>query len=114
LSKIGISLLTSYCGAQIFEALGIGEEVINRKGTTSRIGGFNFEDIANETVLMFPEIDPMKMKLAKNVFHKPVPTLGEYHVNSSDLENFLHDAIGLDKIIRSENRDDDENDGVKP
>ena len=40
LSKMGISLLTSYSGAQIFEAIGIGEEVIDRrfKGTSSRIG----------------------------------------------------------------------------
>jgi glutamate synthase (ferredoxin) len=45
LSKMGISLLTSYHGAQIFEALGLGDEVISRsfKGTTSRIGGMNLE-----------------------------------------------------------------------
>src|SRR2546429_327792 len=41
LSKMGISTLSSYCGAQIFEALGLGAEVIERcfTGTVSTIGG---------------------------------------------------------------------------
>src|SRR5438477_5618367 len=41
LSKMGISTLSSYCGAQIFEALGLGAEVIDRcfTGTVSTIGG---------------------------------------------------------------------------
>lgn len=117
LSKIGISLLPSYAGAQIFEALGISDDVINRsfKGTTSRIGGVNFEDIAKETVMMRPEIDEAKMKLINYGFYKPVPKLGEYHINSSDLAKLLHDAIGLDKTVSAAtNRDEAENDGVKP
>jgi len=117
LSKMGISLLTSYSGAQIFEALGIGEEVINRsfKGTTSRIGGVNFEDLAQETIMMRPEIDEMKMKLVNYGFYKPVPALGEYHINSSDLAKLLHNAIGMDKSVSAAtNRDELENDGVKP
>ncbi|TAN62087.1 glutamate synthase large subunit, partial [bacterium] len=53
LSKMGISTLASYRGAQIFEALGIGEEVIGRSfaGTPSRIGGVGFEEIAQESLL---------------------------------------------------------------
>src|SRR2546425_9991571 len=41
LSKMGISTLSSYCGAQIFEALGLGAEVVDRcfTGTVSTIGG---------------------------------------------------------------------------
>src|SRR3989441_13066338 len=41
LSKMGISTLSSYCGAQIFEALGLGAEGIDRcfTGTVSTIGG---------------------------------------------------------------------------
>lgn len=117
LSKMGISLLTSYSGAQIFEALGISDEVINRsfKGTTSRIGGMNFEDIATETLMMRPEVVSAKMKLINNGFYKPVPKLGEYHINSSDLTKLLHEAIGLDKSVSAaSNRDELENDGVKP
>lgn len=52
LSKMGISLLTSYHGAQIFEALGLGDDVILRafKGTASRIGGMSFDELAAECV----------------------------------------------------------------
>jgi len=116
LSKIGISLLSSYQGAQIFEAIGIGKSVIDRsfKGTTSRIGGLNMEDIAFETVMMRPEAVEAKMKLMNNGFYKPVPALGEYHINSSDMAKLLHNAIGLDKTVSAaSNRDELENDGVK-
>jgi glutamate synthase (ferredoxin) len=117
LSKMGISLLTSYHGAQIFEAVGLDADVIDRcfKGTTSRIGGMSLEDIARETVMMRPEVADMKMKLINYGFYKPVPALGEYHINSSDLTKLLHDAIGLDKkVSASTNRDELENDGVLP
>jgi glutamate synthase (ferredoxin) len=65
LSKMGISLLSSYQGAQIFEAMGLGEEVIDTsfRGTTSRIGGVSLEDIASETVMMRPESAGEKTKL---------------------------------------------------
>ncbi len=53
LAKMGISTLQSYRGAQIFEALGLHQEVIERSfpGTVSRIGGANFKTIARETVI---------------------------------------------------------------
>jgi len=116
LSKMGISLLTSYAGAQIFEAVGLGEEVVDTafKGTTSRIGGMSLEDLASETAMMRPEATDAKMKLINYGYYKPVPKLGEYHANSSDLAKLLHDAIGLDKKVNQNNRDDKEADGVKP
>lgn len=117
LSKMGISLLTSYSGAQIFEAIGMGEEVVETsfKGTTSRVGGMSLEDIASETVMMRPEVADAKMKLINYGYYKPVPKLGEYHINSSDLAKLLHNAIGLDKAVSAAtNRDELENDGVKP
>jgi glutamate synthase (ferredoxin) len=53
ISKIGISLLSSYHGAQIFEAIGVGKEVIDMsfKGTPSRVGGLNFHEIAEEVAV---------------------------------------------------------------
>lgn len=53
LSKMGISTLQSYRGAQIFEALGLKEDVIKKcfKGTVSRIGGAGLDTIAKETIL---------------------------------------------------------------
>lgn len=52
MSKMGISTLQSYRGAQIFEAIGLGEEVTSRcfTGTPSRIGGIDLRDIAKETL----------------------------------------------------------------
>lgn len=52
LSKMGISTIQSYQGAQIFEAIGIGQDVIDRyfTHTPSRIGGIDFEAIAKETL----------------------------------------------------------------
>jgi glutamate synthase (ferredoxin) len=117
LSKMGISLLTSYSGAQIFEALGISDEVIDYsfKGTTSRIAGMSMEDIASETIMMRPEAVSAKLKLVNYGYYKPVPALGEYHINSSDLAKLLHDAIGLDKkVSAATTRDQEENDGVRP
>ncbi|MCA9592557.1 MAG: glutamate synthase large subunit, partial [Myxococcales bacterium] len=51
MSKMGISTLSSYHGAQIFEALGLDEELVERyfTGTVSRIGGIDLEVIADET-----------------------------------------------------------------
>merc|ERR1719253_596520 len=117
LSKIGISLLSSYHGAQIFEAMGIGEDVVatSFKGTTSRIGGMGLADIASETAMMRPETKGEKSKLTNYGYYKPVPKLGEYHANSADLAKLLHNAIGLDKkVSAATNRDEAENDGVKP
>jgi glutamate synthase (NADPH/NADH) large chain len=53
LSKMGISTLRSYRGAQIFEALGVGQDVVARcfTGTATRIGGVGLEVIAQETLL---------------------------------------------------------------
>src|SRR5256884_301669 len=52
LSKMGISTLSSYCGAQIFEALGLGAEVIDRcfTGTVSTIGGIRVAEIAEDVL----------------------------------------------------------------
>ncbi|WP_341281406.1 glutamate synthase large subunit [Paenibacillus sp. FSL H8-0537] len=52
LSKMGISTIQSYRGAQIFEALGLKEELINEyfTWTPSRIGGIGLDVIAEETL----------------------------------------------------------------
>ncbi|MGD8729181.1 MAG: glutamate synthase large subunit, partial [Gemmatimonadota bacterium] len=52
MSKMGISAVSSYHGAQIFEALGLGDEIIERcfPGTTSRIGGIGLEELAQDVL----------------------------------------------------------------
>ncbi|WP_007024230.1 glutamate synthase large subunit [Saccharomonospora iraqiensis] len=50
MSKMGVSTVASYTGAQIFEAIGLGSEVIDAcfAGTTSRLGGVGFDLLAHE------------------------------------------------------------------
>ena len=52
MSKMGISTVHSYRGAQIFEAIGLSPELIDRyfTKTTSRIGGIGIETVAEETL----------------------------------------------------------------
>ncbi|QDA62332.1 glutamate synthase large subunit [Hymenobacter jejuensis] len=51
-SKMGISTLQSYHGAQVFEILGINQEVVDQyfTGAVSRIGGLGLDEIARETL----------------------------------------------------------------
>ncbi|MBP1675404.1 MAG: gltA 2, partial [Bacteroidetes bacterium] len=53
MSKMGISTLRSYRSSQIFEAIGIDPDVIDRyfSGTTSRIGGIGIGEIAEEVLI---------------------------------------------------------------
>ncbi len=50
ISKMGISTIRSYCGAQIFEAVGLERELVDKyfTGTTSRIGGIGLDVLAVE------------------------------------------------------------------
>jgi glutamate synthase domain-containing protein 2/glutamate synthase domain-containing protein 1/glutamate synthase domain-containing protein 3 len=52
MSKMGISTLRSYCGAQLFEAIGLDRELVETyfTGTSSRIRGIGLEEIAGETL----------------------------------------------------------------
>ncbi len=51
-SKMGISTVQSYCGAQIFEAIGLGRDLVDRyfTGTPSRIQGIGLREIGEETL----------------------------------------------------------------
>jgi glutamate synthase (NADPH) large chain len=54
MSKMGISTYRSYCGAQIFEAIGLQKELVQRYflGTVSQVGGMGIFDIAEEAIRM--------------------------------------------------------------
>ncbi|MFN9622514.1 MAG: glutamate synthase-related protein [Cyanobacteriota bacterium] len=96
LSKIGISLLASYHGAQIFEAIGIGADLIQLafKGTTSRIAGLSLPDLASETLAFhskaFPELNRSKLEFMGFVQYR---TGGEFHMNSPEMAKVLHAAV---------------------
>ena len=96
LSKIGISLLASYHGAQIFEAIGIGADLIQLafRGTTSRVAGLSFTDLASETLVFhtkaYPELNRTKLEFMGFVQYR---TGGEYHLNSPEMAKALHGAV---------------------
>ncbi len=50
MSKMGISTIASYRGAQVFEAIGLGQELVDEffTGTVSRLGGIGLDEIAEE------------------------------------------------------------------
>ena len=70
LSKMGISTLRSYHGAQIFEAIGVQKELIDKyfTGTVSKIGGVGLEEICKEAT-MFHEDAYKADKAHLNHFH---------------------------------------------
>ncbi|MFN6947223.1 MAG: glutamate synthase large subunit, partial [Cytophagaceae bacterium] len=84
-SKMGISTLQSYQGAQIFEALGISKEVIDKyfTNTVSRIGGLNLDGIAKEALtkhrLAYPEKFVPNPKLEVGGMYQ-WKRRGEYHL----------------------------------
>ncbi|MCP9824702.1 glutamate synthase large subunit [Synechococcus sp. EJ6-Ellesmere] len=96
LSKIGISLLASYHGAQIFEAIGIGADLIDLafRGTTSRVAGLSLRDLANETLAFhakaFPELNRTKLEFMGFVQYR---SGGEFHLNSPEMAKALHAAV---------------------
>jgi glutamate synthase (NADPH) large chain len=77
MAKMGISTLQSYKGAQIFEALGLKDEIIKKcfVGTASRIQGVSFDVLAEETLRRHALGYPLREsdKLTQ------LPNLGEYH-----------------------------------
>ncbi|WP_188777430.1 glutamate synthase large subunit [Marmoricola endophyticus] len=77
MSKMGVSTVASYTGAQIFEALGLSQEVVDRyfTGTTSKLGGIDLDDIAREVALRHRLAYPTS-GIAPN--HRDLAVGGEY------------------------------------
>jgi glutamate synthase (NADPH/NADH) len=76
---MGISTLASYKGAQIFEALGLGEDVIAAcfQGTASRIGGVNFEGLASDALHLHESA--YNLEVGSGADGTAVPNYGDYH-----------------------------------
>ncbi len=94
ISKMGISTITSYRGAQLFEIVGLHPEVVNLcfTGTTNRISGTHFADLEED-----------QRKLARDAWNPRKPTQqggllkfvygGEYHAYNPDVIGTLHAAV---------------------
>jgi glutamate synthase (NADPH) large chain len=77
MSKMGVSTIASYTGAQIFEAIGLGEEIIGTcfTGTTSRLGGIGFDVLAAEAAARHARAVPAR---GAGPAHRRLETGGDY------------------------------------
>ncbi|MEG4228461.1 glutamate synthase-related protein [Microcoleus sp. N9_B2] len=106
LSKMGISLLSSYQGAQIFEAIGIGGDLLDLgfKGTVSRIGGLSVAELANEVMSFHSQAFPeLILKKLENFGFVQYRRGGEYHMNSPEMAKALHRAVTTFKAQTNSN-----------
>ena len=97
MSKIGISTVTSYHGAQIFEAIGLSTEVVSKcfAGTPSQVGGLGFRELAADVLARHEraygtELNP-KSKLEDHGFIRYRKS-GEFHANNPIVVRTLHKA----------------------
>jgi glutamate synthase (NADPH/NADH) large chain len=106
MSKMGVSTVASYIGAQIFEAIGLGERVIADcfAGTTSRLGGIGYDVLAEEVAvrhrLAWPE-DGVRAS------HRELAVGGEYQWRrEGELHVFNpHTVFKLQHSTRTQNYD---------
>ena len=96
MSKMGISTIGSYRGAQIFEALGISKELIDDcfPGTVSRIGGITYEHLAEEVLAWHRQAYESQgpLSLSAGGFYKYRST-GEYHAFNPEMVRYLQQSI---------------------
>ncbi len=94
MSKMGISSISSYRGAQLFEIVGLNKEIVGRcfKGTTSRIQGTNFDDLLGDQRRLaanaWAPLEPVSQGGLLKYVHG-----GEYHCYNPDVINNLQAAV---------------------
>ncbi|KAF2840402.1 glutamate synthase [Patellaria atrata CBS 101060] len=103
MSKMGISTLQSYKGAQIFEALGVDDSVVDRcfTGTATRVKGMTFELIAQDAFALHEKGYP-----TRSIVEVPgLAETGEYHWRDGG-EAHINDPTAIANIqdaVRSKN-----------
>ncbi|WP_017942703.1 MULTISPECIES: glutamate synthase large subunit [unclassified Thioalkalivibrio] len=94
LSKMGISTIASYRGAQLFEIVGLADEVVTTcfTGTTSRIKGTRFADIEADLETLSKRAWNPRKSAGQGGLLKYVHG-GEYHAYNPDVIQTLHRAV---------------------
>jgi glutamate synthase (NADPH) large chain len=94
ISKMGISTISSYRGAQLFEAVGLHDEVIELcfDGTVSRIGGARFHDLQDEQDGLADVAWSARKPIEQGGLYKYVHG-GEYHAYNPDVIATLQRAV---------------------
>jgi glutamate synthase (NADPH/NADH) large chain/glutamate synthase (ferredoxin) len=99
MSKMGISVLGSYHGAQIFEAVGLGDAVIAKcfAGTPSQVGGLGFLEIARESLARhakgYAEVPTDKGLALDDAGHYRFRRAGEKHAVSPPVIQSFHSFV---------------------
>ena len=98
LSKMGISTLDSYRGAQIFDVIGLADEVIELcfRGTPSPLGGATFADLAADALARHAAGFAAAPRLESPGFYKHHKTGVEYHATNPGVVAALHQTVGID------------------
>ncbi|XP_065868059.1 glutamate synthase 1 [NADH], chloroplastic isoform X1 [Euphorbia lathyris] len=99
LAKMGISTLASYKGAQIFEALGLSSEVIEKcfAGTPSRVEGATFEMLARDSLHLHEMAFPSRAYPPGSAESTALPNPGDYHWRKGG-EIHLNDPLAIAKL----------------
>ncbi|XVF12653.1 hypothetical protein REPUB_Repub08aG0137600 [Reevesia pubescens] len=99
LAKMGISTLASYKGAQIFEALGLSSEVIEKcfAGTPSRVEGATFEMLARDALHLHELAFPSRVPAPGSAEAVALPNPGDYHWRKGG-EVHLNDPLAIAKL----------------
>ncbi|MFD2231588.1 glutamate synthase large subunit [Alkalimarinus sediminis] len=94
LSKMGISTIASYRGAQLFEAVGLADEVVDLcfKGVTSRIQGASFYDFQFEQQLLANDAWKKRKPISQGGLLKFVHG-SEYHAYNPDVVRTIQQAV---------------------
>ncbi|WP_027856724.1 glutamate synthase large subunit [Marinobacterium jannaschii] len=94
MSKMGISTIASYRGAQLFEAVGLSSEIVDLcfKGVVSRIEGARFEDFQYEQGLLAKEAWVARKPIQAGGLLKYKHD-GEYHAYNPDVVRTIHEAV---------------------
>jgi len=94
MSKMGISSISSYRGAQLFEIVGLHEEIVSKcfKGTTSRIQGANFDDLHDDQKHLAAAAWEPRLPITQGGLFKYVHG-GEYHCYNPDVIATLQSAV---------------------
>lgn len=110
MSKMGIATVDSYCGAQIFEALGLSRDLMDAyfPGTPARLGGKGLEQLAEDVLAWHQAAYPSRTngKTAVNLDSQGLFKYkrgGEYHAYNPDVVRALHEVVGLSKGQSSTN-----------
>ncbi|HKK15220.1 MAG TPA: glutamate synthase large subunit, partial [Gammaproteobacteria bacterium] len=93
-SKMGISTIASYRGAQLYEIVGLHNDVVELcfPGTTNRIKGTHFEDLENDQKLLAKEAWNRRKPIRQGGLLKFIYG-GEYHAFNPDVIALLHETV---------------------